>query len=849
MSGLYALPSFVALFLKGAFIVYAWRSPVHNRLAKLYFLLLLLFSLQNLVEVVGFTLGFEGLTATGLNNLGYAYFALAILFIPVLLHISFYLGLAEEEKQTWKPVIPWLYAPILPLEYLLLTGDKLITGFVPFGYTISRVPGKLYFLFEAFATLYMLASLAVIVYGSRANRSPMLREKCKLWLLAISPLALFIIYIITALHFGWSRINSTVFLPIAMTFFLGVSLYTIHNYRLFDIQFFIPWSKVRARKTAFYDRIRAMIAEIADLGSVREAVGRLADTLRCPVALVSTGKPVLAVAGGAQPMVAFPLEQLRQIDRIVVANEIADAAPQTCALMRQHHVAAIVPFYPHSQNASGWMLLGDAFSEQVYTPLDFKMVEELFGRMAELLLDKLLFLRSQLAVAERRMQTVNMQLQQAEAGIATLRSENESLRQQNTRLAQEQAADSLLAADAEQPAAPTITLIGRDKPMLERLRRYFPQANRYVGLDTAGFRRQGAPEVLICRTDDLERPDELLELIAENRNRMTALVYGERAREFLGARRQALVGALIERLPDNCPGELLARKIQALAELRRSLYHVADPDCPLMGNCLAFVEVMREAKHLAGFAEPVLVTSPDPAEVLAVARYLHETAGRGGEFQILRAGEPPGAAEPEALLAQRLEHARGGTLVLVGLDGIAAEQRQRMLDIVFAARAARLVIGVAQADEALRARFRSFAIEMPGLRARRADLPLLVHFFTLQFNLQASTQAYLSRSELDELMAQGYPENMAALKATVFARLNTKSSRPAAEPEVELDAADKTLDEYVAEYESRLIAQTLKRCQGNKSKAARLLGLRPNTLHYKLERYGLAGEKEPADAD
>ena len=225
-------------------------------------------------------------------------------------------------------------------------------------------------------------------------------------------MALVVIAVLTLLHFGIKWINASITFPIAITFFLVVTAYAIHQHRLFDIQFYIPWSKVRSRKTAFYGRIRAMIAELADLGSVREAVHRLADTLGCSVALVSTGKPVLAVAGGAQQMVSFPLEQLRTIDRIVVANEIADSSPATYALMRQHGVAAVVPFYPHSQSASGWMLLGDAFSEQVYTPLDFKMVEQLFDKMAELFLDKLLLMRGQLAAAERRLKTMEFRLQE-----------------------------------------------------------------------------------------------------------------------------------------------------------------------------------------------------------------------------------------------------------------------------------------------------------------------------------------------------------------------------------------------------------------------------------------------------
>jgi DNA-binding NtrC family response regulator len=46
--------------------------------------------------------------------------------------------------------------------------------------------------------------------------------------------------------------------------------------------------------------------------------------------------------------------------------------------------------------------------------------------------------------------------------------------------------------------------------------------------------------------------------------------------------------------------------------------------------------------------------------------------------------------------------------------------------------------------------------------------------------------------------------------------------------------------------EATLIAQALKYCNGNKSEAARLLGIRPNTLHYKLERFGLAVTKTTA---
>ena len=52
-------------------------------------------------------------------------------------------------------------------------------------------------------------------------------------------------------------------------------------------------------------------------------------------------------------------------------------------------------------------------------------------------------------------------------------------------------------------------------------------------------------------------------------------------------------------------------------------------------------------------------------------------------------------------------------------------------------------------------------------------------------------------------------------------------------------AGKRSLDKCLSEFETIIIRQALEHCQGNKAKTARRLGLRPNTLHYKLERYGL----------
>jgi DNA-binding PucR family transcriptional regulator len=114
--------------------------------------------------------------------------------------------------------------------------------------------------------------------------------------------------------------------------------------------------------------------------------------------------------------------------------------PRTHALMKQHGVAAIVPFYPHSQTASSWMLLGEAFSEEVYTPRDFRMVEQLFAKLSDLFLDKLIIMRTQLANAQRQARALDQRLLKTEENLAVLQKENRDLREQNTRLMTESTA-------------------------------------------------------------------------------------------------------------------------------------------------------------------------------------------------------------------------------------------------------------------------------------------------------------------------------------------------------------------------------------------------------------------------
>ncbi len=432
----YALPAIIALLAKAGMYFYARYSKVHNLQTQLYLLLLFSLSIQNIAEITFFThlAGEPGDRANPPG--GDLYFSASIFAVAFFLHLALVMTTRWRGRQGNIPVsaIILLYTPVVVLQALLWLTPSLVAGFERMNYTYTKIPGPLYFLFEFYVVGYLSTTVGLLIYGSHAQVTAFQRLQNKLLLVGIFPFVALVIVIISLQRFGFRTFNTTGTLPVTITFLLAVTAYAIHQCRLFDIEFFIPWSKVRKRKTLFYKRIQALIAEIADMSSVNKIVQGLSETLHCPVVLIGGPRPAIAMAGEAFGVARFPLEELKKIDHIVVANEIAEANPHRFALMKRHKVAAVVPFHPHSEAAASWMLLGEAFSEHVYTPLDFRVVESLFDRLADHFLDKQLLLRSQLSEAQREMQLLQERLATAWEQLEAARRKQKTLEEENHRL-------------------------------------------------------------------------------------------------------------------------------------------------------------------------------------------------------------------------------------------------------------------------------------------------------------------------------------------------------------------------------------------------------------------------------
>ncbi len=206
-------------------------------------------------------------------------------------------------------------------------------------------------------------------------------------------------------------------------------------------------------------------------------------------------------------------------------------------------------------------------------------------------------------------------------------------------------------------------------------------------------------------------------------------------------------------------------------------------------------------------------------------------------------------------------------LLLRDADCLPAEVQAWLADRMAAARFPLRIISTARRPlvvlagrgdfrEDLACALTTIAIELPSLVDRLEDLPLLAQAFLERINAEGQKQlGGFSPRALDRLAAYSWPEGIDELSDVVGeshqqceAHEVTESDLPKrirfSTDAMALPRATEepiVLDEFLAEIETELIQRALKRAKGNKTKAAKLLGLNRPRLYRRLVQLGLAG--------
>lgn len=308
----------------------------------------------------------------------------------------------------------------------------------------------------------------------------------------------------------------------------------------------------------------------------------------------------------------------------------------------------------------------------------------------------------------------------------------------------------------------------------------------------------------------------------------------------------------------------------------------------LLGDSPEFQAVLRSAAVVAATDVTVLILGESGTGKELLARAVHSASRRAGQplVSINCAALPDGLAESELFghrkgaftgavsdYPGRIRMAAGGTLFLdeVGelspaiqakilrfletgeCQSVGSTDCQRLDTRLVAAthRDLHAMVRAGRFREDLYYRLNVVPLELPPLRERSGDVPLLIRILTEQLARQhGMPPPRYGKAALRLLERYAWPGNVRELRnfcermVILCSGLEVgpdnlpvelRQADPAAPLAFELPAGGISL----VELEQAILRQALERSQGNCSRAARLLGLTRDTFLYRLKKYAI----------
>jgi len=449
----------------------------------------------------------------------------------------------------------------------------------------------------------------------------------------------------------------------------------------------------------------------------------------------------------------------------------------------------------------------------------------------------------------------------------------------------------------------TAVLIVEDEP---GLRDGLAQAVATLGYqplpaaDLAAARRLIAEQPIDCVLLDIRlRDGDGLMLLREIRGGphrdvpvILATAYGDSERTI-----EAMRDGAFDYLTKPFDFPLLLAAVERAVKQRALVQALAPPVAPasrggLVGTSTAMLGIWKLIGRAAASDAPVLITGETGTGKELVARAIHDYSTRSALpfVPVNLAAVPSTLLESElfghergaftgatARRSGRLETAGAGTLFLDEIGDLDAALQTKLLRLLsdgsyervgddeHLASAARFLSATHKPvrpgepgcvlREDLYYRLAVIEIDVPPLRARRSDIPLLV-----AHALEGTPARAVSEEAISLLLGYRWPGNVRELihviqRAAALAggevidvpnlpeHVQDAHNRHFAEPGEE----GVSLREALAAVEKRLIERALTRAGGNRSEAARQLGIGRPHLYAKMEEYGIGGPSERSD--
>lgn len=313
--------------------------------------------------------------------------------------------------------------------------------------------------------------------------------------------------------------------------------------------------------------------------------------------------------------------------------------------------------------------------------------------------------------------------------------------------------------------------------------------------------------------------------------------------------------------------------------LRRRLENKVGVEAVLLGNSPAIEAVRRQILILADTSADVLVIGETGTGKELVARCLHDHSKRHkANFVAINCGGLPESLFESEIFGHeagaftnaskrrigKIEHANGGTLLLDEIESMPLPFQVKLLRALQERKIERLgsneeipvdfrIVAATKCDlQELSAqqkfrgdlyyRLNVAVLELPALRDRREDIPVLFEHFVLQAAVRYGCDApAVAGHHMRRLMAGDWPGNVRELRNAaerfVLGLPGARDNPP--------DAAaplPQTLVQQMDLVEKVLIEQALKQHAGRPQAVSEVLGIAKKTLYDKMHRHGIVIE-------
>ena len=314
----------------------------------------------------------------------------------------------------------------------------------------------------------------------------------------------------------------------------------------------------------------------------------------------------------------------------------------------------------------------------------------------------------------------------------------------------------------------------------------------------------------------------------------------------------------------------------------------------LIGKSTGIQKTIQEIQRIAGTNVSVLILGESGTGKELVAKAIHRKSTRADQpFVALNAVSiPEGLVESELFGHEKgaytgavtryqgkIQQASGGTLFLDEIGDLPTCSQAKLLRVIqerqfqmlggsdvlesdFRLLAAThqnmgALIGTGRFREDLYFRLAVFEIELPPLRQRNEDIPMLVNHFIEDFHSQGISAKSVSALAMDILLAYYWPGNIRELQNVIRRALllcDGAEIRPEHLPERirlqtgvsqqipsnhESTKPCRSSAEKMEEIEKEALAEAIERCSGNLSMAIRELQIGRGRLYRKLKKYEL----------